>query len=57
MPVADGEYAACRTLPLHNQDAGQSGLQDFESSLADGRSPNCKLPKLTRREGTGAATL
>ena len=39
VPVPDGEYAACRTLPLHNQDAGQPELQDSENSLTDKEIP------------------
>lgn len=35
VPVPDGEYAACRTLSQHNQEAGQSQLQDSENSLTD----------------------
>lgn len=39
VPVPDGEHAASRTLPLHNQDAGQSEPQDCENSLTDEQIP------------------
>ena len=39
VPVPGGAYAACRTLPLHNQDAGRSELQASENSLTDKEIP------------------